>query len=222
MTKKYFVAGTDTSIGKTYVAVGLLQLFNQLGLSTLGIKPVASGSIIKSPQGTGNNDALALKDSSSIKLPYELINPFLFQEPIAPNIAAQREGVSLSVNGLTVACQPALTTPADVIIIEGCGGWCVPLNSKETMADFAKALQIPVILVVGIRLGCINHALLTMQSILAQGAKLQGWIANCFDPTAMVLDENIQTLNSLMPIPLIGVISRHQKPETCLNTQFLL
>lgn len=222
MAKKYFIAGTDTSIGKTYVATGLLRLFKQAGYSTLGIKPVASGSIIQSMHGLGNADALGLQSESTIELPYSLINPFLFQEPIAPHLAAQHEGVSLNIHKLIEACQPALNTATDITIIEGCGGWCVPLNSRETMADFVKKLQLPVLLVVGIRLGCINHTLLTLHSMQTMGIKLKGWIANCNDPTMLSCEENIEALSTLLPTPLLGVIAQHQKPETCINHQFLL
>lgn len=223
MTKKYFIVGTDTNIGKTYVATGLLRLFQQFGYSTLGVKPVASGSIIQqATQGLGNADALELQNASSISLPYELINPFLFQEPIAPHVAAQHEGVTLSVAKLIEACQPALNTVADVTIVEGCGGWSVPLNLQETMADFVKELQIPVILVVGIRLGCINHALLTLQSIQAMEIPLQGWIANCIDPTMLSPTESIETLLTLMPAPLLGIIPHQQKPELCIDHKTLM
>ncbi len=221
MTKKYFIAGTDTSIGKTYVAAGLLRLFKQAGFSTVGIKPVASGSIIKSKQGVGNKDALELQKAASIKLPYKIINPFLFQEPIAPHIAAQRENVPLSVNKIMAACRPGLNSAADVTLIEGCGGWQVPLNNRETMADFVRALKIPVILVVGMRLGCINHTLLTLQSMQTLGIELSGWIANCFLPRVRVRQENIETLSNWLPAPLLGVIGYKQKPEHCINHQLL-
>lgn len=189
--KKIFIAGTDTEIGKTYVSKQLLLAYNQQGYSTIGLKPVASGCKRINNQ-LYNEDTLALQEAASIKLSHDEITPFAFEPAIAPHIAAQEAGNQLSVNNITNALSQTINkTNADICIIEGCGGWYTPLNSKESMADVVTALDLPVILVVGIRLGCINHALLTEQAILKDGANLMGWIANPIDPHMLVAEENI-------------------------------
>lgn len=190
MPRKIFITGTDTNVGKTFVSTQLLQSWNKQGFSTLGIKPLASGC----NHQLQSEDALRLQQASSVKLDYELINPITFQQPIAPHIAAQLAHVDLSVKRLTDLCQPALTYPADICLIEGIGGWHVPLNNDETMADFVCANNFDVILVVGMRLGCLNHAILTEQSILASNVNLIGWIANPIQPEFERIKENISTL----------------------------
>lgn len=202
MKKIYFITGTDTGIGKTYVTTQLLQQFNQQGLKTVGLKPVASGGIITA-SGLQNEDAIALQQHASIKLPYEIVNPILFQEPIAPHIAAKQENRSLNVELILKACEPGLTTHADIILIEGVGGWLTPLNEQETMADFVKALNIPVILVSGIRLGCLNHTLLTYHHIQQSGVICESWVANCLDSNMLAQKANIDFLKSALPVPLL-------------------
>src|SRR5262249_50518062 len=150
---KVFITGTDTNVGKTYVSTGLLKAFNQLGYSTLGLKPIASGCDWIDGK-LRNSDALALQQASSLKLDYEQINPFAFEPPIAPHIAGNKLGLRLDVKNLTDALQPTLELNADIQIIEGAGGWHVPLNDRESMADLVKHLNLPVILIVGIKLGC--------------------------------------------------------------------
>ena len=197
--RKIFITGTDTNIGKTYVSVKLLQEFNQLGLKTIGIKPVATGCI-----NGYNEDALLLQQHSSIKLDYRLINPFAFEPPISPNIAC----TDLTVDKILHSLQEALNTKADIYIIEGVGGWFAPLNIKETMADLVKKIEdIEIILVVGIRLGCLNHALLTYQAIKNANLNIAGWIANIIDPSAQVIDENIDTLKAYITEPCLKVIN---------------
>lgn len=195
MTKRFFIAGTDTGVGKTYIACKLLSAFNQQGLSTVACKPVASGCEI-TKQGLRNGDALHLMQAASIKLPYHEVNPIALQLPIAPHIAAQRSKQKITVEKLINMCQPILNCKADVLIFEGVGGWYVPLNDTETMADFVKALDLSVILVVAIRLGCLNHALLTYRAIKANGVNFHGWIANRIDANMLAAEENVKTLSN--------------------------
>ena len=206
MLKGYFIAGTDTGIGKTTAAALLLNQLNAEGKRTIGLKPVASGCDATA-QGLRNADALILQQHASVTLPYDTINPYAFAPPIAPHIAAQASGVTLSVNDLVQKCQKIQRAhPTSTLLIEGVGGWCVPLNDQETMADFASALGLPVILVVGMRLGCINHTLLTWASIKQAGVPTAGWIANQIDPNLLAYQENIQTLKSRLDAPLRQVI----------------
>ena len=203
--KRLFITGTNTDCGKTTVACQLLQHFNQLGKKTVGIKPVASGAEL-TDEGLRNEDALALQYYSSLKLPYSSVNPFVFEPPIAPHIAAQQAKKSLSVEILLKACEQALKTEADLIIIEGAGGWLVPLNEEETLADFAKSVEASMILVVGMTLGCLNHALLTEQSMRQMKVKIGGWIANEIDPSMQCRDENLSTLQNRLQLPYLGNI----------------
>lgn len=205
MSFKIFVAGTDTGVGKTYVSAKLLTSLTQRGYSTLGIKPLATGGIYYRNQ-LYNEDALHLKEKSSIQLNYSEINPIIFEPPIAPHIAAQRSNTPLSVSLLTSVCEKALNVSADICLVEGVGGWFTPLNDQETMADFVKAIGCKVILVVGIRLGCLNHALLTQSALQQSGVESFGWIANCIDPNMLFLEENIKTLQQRLQIPFLGVM----------------
>ena len=159
-----------------------------------------------STEGLRNSDALALIAQSTVPLPYTQINPYAFAPAIAPHIAAQEAGVELSVAGLYRAAQVILQEQADFILIEGAGGWRVPISATEFLSDFAIALQLPVILVVGVKLGCINHALLSAQAILNDGLELAGWVANVVDPNCARLAENLATLQQLMPAPCLAEV----------------
>ena len=181
MQLKLFITGTDTNVGKTYISAGILSALNQLGWSTLGIKPVASGCELTNDE-LCNEDTLSHLQHSSIKLAANQITPFAFEPAIAPHIAAQKTGCTLSVAEINQKTALALETPANVSVIEGCGGWHTPLNALETMADFVVTNQLKVILVVGMRLGCINHSLLTFRAMQQEGAEVIAWIANCVDP----------------------------------------
>lgn len=205
MQQAYFIAGTDTDVGKTSIAAGLLAAARQQGKSTLAIKPVASGCELTA-EGLRNSDALALQAESSLQLPYSAINPFAFAPAIAPHIAAVEVGVTLSVAALVAPIQQVLAQAADFTLVEGAGGWRVPLSEQELLSDLAKALQIPVILVVGVRLGCISHALLTAEAIEADGLPLAGWVANVIDPHTSRLTQNLETLKQLMPAPCLGIV----------------
>lgn len=204
MKKAFFVTGTDTNVGKTLVAAGLLVAANQRGLTTAALKPVAAGCE-KTEFGLRNADALLLQSVATQKLDYEQINPYALEAAIAPHIAAQLEKRSLTADRISGFCRGALSS-ANFMLVEGAGGWRVPLNPRETLADVAKNLNLPVILVVGIRLGCINHALLTFEAIVRDGLAVAGWVANCVDPEMPVLQENIDSLKTRLPIPCLGVV----------------
>lgn len=202
--RAFFVTGTDTDVGKTCVAAGLLMAAKNMGLSTAALKPVAAGCE-KTEQGLRNSDALLLQSVITQKLYYEQINPVALASPIAPHIAAQYEKRTLSCDRLVGFCRGVLNS-ADVTVIEGAGGWRVPLNPSETMADLANKLQLPVILVVGMRLGCLNHALLTYEAIVRDGLQVVGWIANCVDTNMLALTENIESLRARIPAVCLGVV----------------
>ncbi|MFC3115858.1 dethiobiotin synthase [Cellvibrio fontiphilus] len=202
--KAFFITGTDTNVGKTLIASGLLVAANNMGLSTAGLKPVAAGCE-KTDAGLRNSDALLLQSVITEPMAYEQINPIALEAAIAPHIAAQQEKRVLSADRLAGFCRGSLNQ-ANVTLIEGAGGWRVPLNPSETLADLARILRLPVILVVGMRLGCINHALLTVEAIRNDGLTLAGWVANCVDADMPALQENIQSLAARIPAPCLGVV----------------
>lgn len=203
----YFIAGTDTDVGKTTVAAGLLHAARLAGLSTAAVKPVASGCELTA-QGLRNADALALQAECDPPLAYEAINPFAFAPAIAPHIAAREAGVALDVQRLLGPVRLVLESGAQFCLVEGAGGWRVPLNEQQNLSELVVALQLPVILVVGVRLGCINHALLTAEAIAADGLRLAGWVANIVDPTTSRLEENLATLTARLPAPCLGRVPR--------------
>ncbi|WP_339338296.1 dethiobiotin synthase [uncultured Oceanicoccus sp.] len=211
MARTFFIAGTDTDVGKTLIARGLLAAANQQGLSTAAIKPVAAGCS-ETPEGLRNEDALLLQQAMSLELGYEQVNPVALKPAVAPHIAAQQAGKRLMVAQLAGYCRGVLMQRADVTLIEGAGGWRVPLNSVETMAGLAKELNLPVILVVRIKLGCINHALLTAEAIANDGLPLGGWVANCLEADMPCYEENIATLKSLIRAPCLGVVPALESP----------
>lgn len=206
MSLCYFVTGTDTDVGKTFVASALLARAGQLGLRTAGFKPVAAGAQTTA-EGLRNGDALELMAAANQALPYEVVNPYCFEAAIAPHIAAAEQGVAISVDGLMAAAGRFQATSADFSLVEGAGGWRVPLNNQQTFADFAVALNVPVIMVVAMRLGCINHALLTAEAIARDGLPLAGWVANQTGAEVMPhYRDNVRTLQALLPAPLLGEI----------------
>lgn len=207
MSHAYFVTGTDTEIGKTTIAAGLLHAARLAGLSTAAAKPVASGCE-RSPEGLRNSDALALLGECSVPLAYEQVNPFAFEPAIAPHLAAREKGVKLTVEALQAPVRSVLELGADFTLVEGAGGWRVPLAGEENLSDLAIALQLPVILVVGVRLGCINHAVLSAEAIQRDGLLLAGWVANIVDPQTSRLEENLATLAERLPAPCIGRVPR--------------
>ncbi|MDU4252026.1 dethiobiotin synthase [Pseudomonas sp.] len=207
MSHAYFVTGTDTEIGKTTIACGLLHAARLAGLSTAAAKPVASGCE-RSPEGLRNSDALALLGECSVPLVYEQVNPFAFEPAIAPHLAAREQGVKLAVDALAGPVRSVLALGADFTLVEGAGGWRVPLAGEENLSDLAIALQLPVILVVGVRLGCINHAVLSAEAIQRDGLVLAGWVANIVDAQTSRLEENLATLAERLPAPCVGRVPR--------------
>ena len=213
MAKRYFITGTDTEIGKTTIAAALLHAARLSGLSTAAVKPVAAGCE-RTDEGLRNEDALALMSQCQPSIGYELINPVALEAAVAPHIAAQEEGVALTAEMLAAACQTVFEGNADLTLVEGAGGWRVPLNGQQTLADLAGMLGIPVVMVVGMRLGCINHALLTAEAIRADGLVLAGWVANRVDPAMSRPDENLATLEQLIDAPCLGVVPWLEQPST--------
>ncbi|HEB96378.1 MAG TPA: dethiobiotin synthase, partial [Sedimenticola thiotaurini] len=194
MTRQgYFVTGTDTGCGKTEITLGLMARFRAAGERVVGMKPVASGAERRAA-GLRNDDALRIQAAATAPPPpYELVNPCAFEPPIAPHLAALEAEREIALEPLVTAFR-RLSAGADRVLVEGVGGWKVPLNDCDTVADLARALGLPVILVVGLRLGCINHALLSAESIRAAGCVLAGWVANQVEPGMLRLEENIATL----------------------------
>ena len=207
MSAAYFITGTDTDVGKTTVAAGLLHAARQLGKSTAAGKPVASGCQV-TPKGLRNADALALLAECSLPLSYAEVNPVAFEPAIAPHLAAREAGVALTVQSLLKPMQQILARQADFTLIEGAGGWRVPLADQDNLSDLAMALKLPVILVVGVRLGCISHALLTAEAIARDGLPLAGWVANIIDPKTSRLEENLATLAERLPAPCLGRVPK--------------
>lgn len=197
-----FITGTDTEIGKTRVACALLKTLSQKKIKAVGMKPVASGAERENGQ-LQNLDALELIAASVVKLPYELVNPYVFQTSASPHIAAAIDSQQIELDKI-VSCYKEIELQSEFVIVEGVGGWLAPLNKTQTVADMAKSLQLPVVLVVGMRLGCLNHALLTVQHIQQSGMRLAGWIANCVDTKFAYLEENINMLVKQINAPLIA------------------
>lgn len=203
--KTFFITGTDTDAGKTFAACALLQAANKRGLSTAAVKPLAAGGTSIDGK-VKNEDALLLKEKCSVSLSYEEINPLCLEQAIAPHIAAQHEGKKIQAQELAKHCKKIMDKKADLTLIEGAGGWMVPLNQNEFVGDIAKILKISVILVVGMKLGCLNHALLTVKALQEEGLVLHGWIANQLDPKMPVFKENLNTLREKIDAPLIATI----------------
>ena len=202
MEQAYFITGTDTHVGKTWATIALMRYFKNRGKSVVGMKPVASGCVMQDGQ-LKNEDALLIQENASLQIDYDLINPYAYELAVSPHIAGAGNPVKLDQ---LVGKFELLKTLADVVIVEGAGGWYSPLNEREANSDLAKALTLPVIMVVAIRLGCINHARLTDQAIKQSGANCAGWIAMCTDPDLLCRDKNIQTLKAAVDAPLLGVL----------------
>lgn len=196
----YFVTGTDTGVGKTLAACGLLSAFAAAGKSTAGMKPVAAGC-----EGGRYEDVETLCAAATVTAPRELVNPYAFEPAIAPHIAAELDAVEIRVETIAAA-HARLSRMAEVVVVEGAGGFMIPLNARQTSADLARALRLPMILVVGMRLGCLNHALLTRDAIAAAGLGCAGWVANCMVPEMPYLERNIASLEQRLGCPLLGTI----------------
>ena len=204
----WFIAGTDTEVGKTFVTCALLHAFAAQGLNAVGMKPVAAGT---DAEGR-NEDVEQLLAAMPVKPARERVNPYLFAPPIAPHIAAAEAGRTIDLETILAAFK-RLRGMADAVLVEGVGGFCVPLGADCDTADLAEKLALPVILIVGMRLGCINHALLTQQAIAARGLPLAGWIANRIDPQMSRCDENLAALQERLSAPLLGVVPANSTPE---------
>ncbi len=211
MGNGFFITGTDTGVGKTTVTLALLRAFKQQGFSAAGMKPVAAGCRV-TPQGLRSDDAEQLMGEASVALPYDLINPFAYEPPIAPHIAAEQSHRPMAIREILTAYRQ-VAAQADVVLVEGVGGWAVPINKCQTMADVARALDLPVILVSGIRLGCLNHTLLTYAAIKASGCRCAGWIANLLSDSDWALDQNIAYLKQALPVPNFGVVSYQDRRQ---------
>lgn len=204
MKQAYFVTGTDTGVGKTLVSCALLHAFAARGLRVAGMKPVAAGCR-REGDLLISEDVELLQAAGNLQLPLGQVNPYAFEPPLAPHIAAAQVGVEIALPTIVTAFD-ALRSRADVIVVEGVGGFRVPLNAREDTADLAALLGLPVILVVGIRLGCLNHALLTAEAITQRGLTLTGWVANLIDPEMAALEENLTTLKARLPAACLGII----------------
>lgn len=204
MTKRYFVTGTDTEVGKTVASCALLQAARSLGYRTAGYKPVASGSDM-TPEGLRNSDALALQRNSSLTLEYAAVNPYTFAEPTSPHIISADEGRPIRADVMSDGLR-ALDAQAEWLLVEGAGGWFTPLAEDFTFADWVQRERLPVILVVGVKLGCINHAMLTAQAIQQSGLPLVGWVANDVTPPGKRHREYMATLQRVISAPLLGEI----------------
>jgi dethiobiotin synthetase len=204
-----FVTGTDTGVGKTLIACALVRGFVSLGYRVAVMKPVASGSEV-TPGGLRNADALALMACASLPLSYGQVNPYCFEPPISPHIAAKEAGIEVNLGTIVQAYDP-LARSADWVIVEGAGGWFAPVNETQSMADLARALSIPVLMVVGLRLGCLNHARLTRLAIGTRGIRFAGWIASGVDGQLARMPENLATLERVLGEPALAVVP-HRAP----------
>ena len=211
MPSEFFVTGTDTGVGKTLVTASLLRRLRESGVTVAGMKPVAAGSIA-GPEGPANEDALLLQAESSVRHPYAVVNPWLFEPAIAPHLAAEEAGITIDT-GRIVAAHAQLRAGAEVVLAEGAGGFLVPLDGRRSFADLPALLGMEVLLVVGLRLGCLNHALLTAEAIAGRGLALAGWIGNAIDPRFARRDENVATLAARLPAPCLGIVPWMAKPD---------
>jgi dethiobiotin synthetase len=202
----YFVAGTDTEIGKTLIAACLLRSLTSMGFRTAGMKPVAAGAELRDGEWH-NDDSGILAAHASVALPQRLTTPYLFRQPTAPHIAAALEGRSIDLTAI-LECYSQVTALSDAVVVEGVGGFRVPLGRTLDTADLAQQLGLPVVLVVGVRLGCINHALLSAEAIAARGLALAGWVANTVDPNMLNAAATVEAIAARIDGPLLGRVPR--------------
>jgi dethiobiotin synthetase len=202
--RAFFVTGTDTGVGKTLVSAALTRALAARGLRVAVMKPIASGSE-PTREGPRNSDALTLMAAANVTAPYDVVNPYCFLPPVSPHIAAREAHVTIDL-ALLRSRLDSLAAASDCVIVEGAGGWLAPISESATMADLAVALRLPALLVVGLRLGCLNHALLTRQALAASGVAFAGWIANAIDPHFDRPDENLATLTARLGEPPLARI----------------
>ena len=208
MSSAFFVTGTDTGVGKTLVTCALLHATRRLGLTAVGMKPIAAGV----EDDGRNDDVVQLLAASSVQPPLEWVNPYLYVPPIAPHIAAAEAGRPIAIEVIRQAFE-RLRPLADVVWVEGVGGFRVPLDARTDTADLAQRLAAPVVLVVGMRLGCLNHALLAAEAISNRGLTLAGWVANRIDPAMARFEANLETLQTRLNAPLLGVVPYGARPD---------
>jgi dethiobiotin synthetase len=211
MRRDFFVTGTDTGVGKTLVTTALLRALREAGHRVVGMKPVAAGSQ-PGPEGLANEDALLLQAESSADHPYSDVNPWLFEPAIAPHIAAAEAGIAIDT-ACIAAAHARLAATADVVLAEGAGGFLVPLDAHRSFAEIPVLLRMEVILVVGLRLGCLNHALLTAEAIAARGLVFAGWVGNSIDPRFARREANLETLDARLPAPCLGLVPWMERPD---------
>jgi len=214
-----FVTGTDTEIGKTLVSAAILHKLVESGQRACGMKPVAAGAALRDGE-LHNDDADMLIAAGNVHLPQNITTPFMLREPAAPHIAAALEGVTIEAVPILAAYTEILAA-SDSVVVEGVGGFRVPFNDTFDSADLAAQLNLPVILVVGMRLGCISHALLTVEAIVARGLVLAGWVANTADPDMRFFDENVEALAARIPAPLLGVVPRLEQATAANAAPFI-
>jgi dethiobiotin synthetase len=206
-------------VGKTLVSAALIHAFIAHGLKVTGMKPVASGSELTT-QGLRNSDALALQQAANVPADYDAINPYCFEPAIAPHLAAQQIGVSIELSMLQQAYR-ALAARSEVVIVEGAGGWRVPLTPSGYLSDFPEAEHMSVVMVIGLRLGCLNHAVLTAEAIQSGPCKLVGWVGNSIDPAFALLQQNLDTLRDRLPVPCLGVLPHAAEPDALALSKLL-
>jgi len=209
--RSYFVTGTDTGVGKTLVTAALMRRLRDAGVRVAGMKPVAAGAT-DGPEGRANADALLLQAEASARHPYATVNPCLFEPAIAPHIAAAEAGVAIPLEAIAAAHE-RLRASADVVLAEGAGGFLVPLDATRSLAELPARLGMAVVLVVGLRLGCLNHALLTVEAVAARGLPLAGWVGNCIDPAFSRRDANVATLAARIAAPCLGIVPWMDSPD---------
>ncbi|MEC9261298.1 MAG: dethiobiotin synthase, partial [Pseudomonadota bacterium] len=212
MTQAFFVTGTDTEVGKTYVSAMLLKASVMAGKRAIGYKPVAAGCEWHNGQWQ-NEDALTLQQASNVELTLKEVNPVTLEPAIAPHIAARLAGEPISEAVIKSGFDHLLDKQADVLLMEGAGGWRLPIGNQRFLSDVVKALQLDVIVVVGMRLGCLNHALLTAEAVKADGLKIKGWVANTLTPDMPYFNENLATLEQLLPAPRLATIPYQSAPD---------
>ena len=211
MSSGFFITGTDTGVGKTMMTCALLHAFARRGLRVVGMKPVAAGAV-RDAGVLISDDVMMLRTASNVDAPLHLVNPYCFEPPIAPHVAAERAGITLDLAQIKRA-YGELAAVADLVMVEGVGGFCVPLGRGSDTSDLARVLGLPVILVVGVRLGCLSHALLTARAIRQAGLEFAGWVANRIDPAMAAADENVSALTERLAAPRLGDIRFAGKPE---------
>lgn len=213
--KGIFITGTDTGIGKTYFTLACIRALQASNIKTTAMKPIASDAEMVDGK-LRNDDAVLIQQALNYSVAYDLINPYVFALPVSPHIAAKQVGVEIDLQFIQKK-YAQLADSAEFSIVEGIGGWLTPISARQTVADLASVINLPIILVVGIRLGCLNHAMLTVQSIAQSGLKLQGWVANCIDPNANFIQEQIHSIASFIGMAPCSTLAYQQDQPVCLD-----